>query len=136
MILGKLLFQVKYSPNRHDSARQKWHWSESTLKQDIALKDIPFPWPIARIVREHHEKLDGSGYPQGLKGEEILEESQILAIADIIESMASFRPYRPALGIHAALQELHRCAGTQLDSQIVKICDSLYSRNPRIFELN
>lgn len=68
------------------------------------LKDIPFPWPIARIVREHHEKIDGTGYPQGLRGDQILEESRILSIADIVESMASFRPYRQALGIDCSGQ--------------------------------
>lgn len=97
------------------------------------LKDIPFPWPIARIVREHHEKIDGTGYPQGLMGSEILEESRILAIADIIESMASFRPYRPALGIDTALNEIRRVAGSQLDTSIVEVCEAMHSDNPGVF---
>ncbi|MBR7799850.1 HD domain-containing protein [Undibacterium sp. FT137W] len=97
------------------------------------LKDIPFPWPIARIVREHHEKIDGSGYPQGLKGNEILEESRILAIADIMESMASFRPYRPALGINAALREIRLGAGSQLDASIVDLCETMQLENPDVF---
>lgn len=97
------------------------------------LKDIPFPWPIARIVREHHEKIDGTGYPQGLRGDQILEESRILSIADIVESMASFRPYRQALGIDIALKEIRRVAGTQLDPELVGVCESLYAQSPEIF---
>lgn len=98
------------------------------------LKDIPFPWPIARIVREHHEKIDGSGYPQGLKGDQILEESKILAIADIVESMASFRPYRKALGIDLALQEIRRVAGSQLDAALVDVCESIYVSSPNLLD--
>ena len=70
------------------------------------LKAIPFPWPVARMVLQHHERLDGSGYPQGLSGEEILQEAKILAVADVTEANSSFRPYRPARGIEAALAKL------------------------------
>jgi putative two-component system response regulator len=70
------------------------------------LKDIDFPCPVARMVLEHHERMDGSGYPKGLKREEILLESRILAVADVTEAMASFRPYRPALGVDMALDEI------------------------------
>ncbi|MFA5852836.1 MAG: PAS domain S-box protein, partial [Spirochaetales bacterium] len=72
------------------------------------LKDIEFPWPIARIVLEHHERMNGSGYPNGLVGDQILLESRIVAVADVVESMASYRPYRPALGIEAALDEIEK----------------------------
>ena len=74
------------------------------------LKGIAFPWPVARIVRQHHERLDGSGYPLGLRGDDILTEARILSIADVVEAMASDRPYRSALGVDAALEEvtLHR----------------------------
>ncbi len=90
------------------------------------LKDVPFRWPIAETVRQHHERLDGSGYPRGLKGNEILPGARILAVADIVESMASRRPYRPALGLASALAEIERQAGTLLDPEVVRICLSLF----------
>lgn len=90
------------------------------------LKDIPFPWPIADIVHQHHEKIDGSGYPLQLKGDQILPESQVLAVADIVESMASYRPYREALGIDVALAEIERQAGIQLDADIVNTTLKLF----------
>lgn len=93
------------------------------------LKDIDFPWPIAEMVRQHHEKLDGSGYPHGLKGDEILLEARILCVADIVESMASHRPYRPALGIDAALEEIQQSSGTKLDSKAVDVCVKLFKEN-------
>jgi HD-GYP domain-containing protein (c-di-GMP phosphodiesterase class II) len=86
------------------------------------IKNIDFPWPIARMVREHHERLDGSGYPQGLKGEMILLESRILAVADTIEAMASHRPYRAALGVQLALAEIERGSGTIYDPDIANAC--------------
>jgi response regulator RpfG family c-di-GMP phosphodiesterase len=76
------------------------------------LKEIDFPWPIADIVLQHHERLNGSGYPKGLSGEEILYEAQILAVADVIEAMASHRPYRPGLGIEVALEAIKNRSGT------------------------
>lgn len=83
------------------------------------LKDVEFPLPIAEIIREHHERMDGSGYPRGLKGEEILPEARILAVADVLESMASHRPYRPSLGIEAATRELETHRGTWFDTGVV-----------------
>jgi putative two-component system response regulator len=80
------------------------------------VSGVDFPWPIARMVREHHERLDGSGYPQGLKGEETLLESRIIAIADVVEAMASHRPYRPALGLEPALEEIRRGRGSRYDA--------------------
>ncbi len=91
------------------------------------LKDIKFPWPIASMVLQHHERLDGSGYPQGLKGEQILLESRILAVADVVEAMASHRPYRPALGIDSALQEIERGRGTAYDAAVVDACTRLFA---------
>lgn len=76
------------------------------------LKDVDFPLPLAEIIREHHERMDGSGYPRRLKGEEILPEARIIAVADVIESMASHRPYRPALGVDVALKEIENHRGT------------------------
>ena len=83
------------------------------------LKDVPFPWPIAEMVRQHHERLDGSGYPRGLKGEEICLEARILAVADTIEAMATHRPYRPAKGLSAAMDQVRAEAGVSLDAKVV-----------------
>ncbi|MCK9197362.1 MAG: PAS domain S-box protein [Syntrophales bacterium] len=90
------------------------------------LKDVESPWPLAEIVYQHHERMDGSGYPQGLKGEEILMEARILAVADVVESMASHRPYRPALGLNAALQEIENNKGTLYDAEAVDACLRLF----------
>ena len=90
------------------------------------LKDIEFPWPIADIVRQHHERLDGSGYPQGLKDGQVLLESRILSVADVVEAMSSHRPYRPSLGIDAALEEIERRRGVQYDSKVVDACIKLF----------
>lgn len=86
------------------------------------LKDIQFPWPVAEIAHQHHERIDGSGYPSGLKGEEILLEARIVAVADVIESMASHRPYRPTLGIQAAMNEIQSHRGTLYDASVVDAC--------------
>ena len=83
------------------------------------LKDIPFPWPIADMVYQHHERLDGSGYPNKLKDEQICEEARVLAVADTIEAMATHRPYRPARGLVAAMEEIKAEAGEKLDSKVV-----------------
>jgi PAS domain S-box-containing protein/putative nucleotidyltransferase with HDIG domain len=83
------------------------------------LKDVEFPLPIAEIIREHHERMDGSGYPQGLKGEEILPEARILAVADVLESIASHRPYRPALGVDVAIEEIEKHRGIWFDPDVV-----------------
>jgi PAS domain S-box-containing protein/putative nucleotidyltransferase with HDIG domain len=90
------------------------------------LKDIEFPWDIATIVLQHHERMDGSGYPQGLSGEAILLESRILAVADVVEAMASHRPYRPALGIQKALDEITIQRGLAYDAQVVDACLRLF----------
>lgn len=83
------------------------------------LKDVDFPWPVAQIALQHHERMDGSGYPQGLKGDQILLEARITTVADVFESMASHRPYRPALGTDQALAELERGRGTLYDPEVV-----------------
>jgi HD-GYP domain-containing protein (c-di-GMP phosphodiesterase class II) len=91
------------------------------------LKDIKFPWPIATMVLQHPERQDGSGYPQGLKGEQILLESCILAVADVVEAMASHRPYRAALGVDSALKEIERGRGAAYDAAVVDACIRLFS---------
>ena len=90
------------------------------------LKDISFPWPIATIVWQHHERLDGTGYPQGLKSDQILLESRIMAVADVVEAMGSHRPYRPSLGIEATLAEIERGRGTAYDPAVADACLKLF----------
>ncbi len=90
------------------------------------LKDIDFPWPVARMVLEHHEKMDGSGYPNGLMGDNILMESKILSVADVVEAMASHRPYRPGLGIDAALNEIEKNKGIFYDNTVAEACIRLF----------
>jgi putative two-component system response regulator len=98
------------------------------------LKNIPFPWPVALMVFQHHERLDGSGYPLGLKENEILLESKILAVADVVEAKSSFRPYRPALGIDAALDEIRQFRGTRYDSDAVDCCLELFTSEKFAFD--
>jgi PAS domain S-box-containing protein len=86
------------------------------------LKDVDSPWPLAEIVYQHHERMDGSGYPRNLKGGEIPIEARILAVADVVEAMASHRPYRPGLGIDTALEEIERNRGTLYDNNVVDAC--------------
>lgn len=90
------------------------------------LKTIAFPHPVAKIAYQHHERINGSGYPQGLKGDEILIEARILAVADVVEAMASHRPYRPALGIDAALKEIEENRGILYDNTVVDACLILF----------
>jgi putative nucleotidyltransferase with HDIG domain len=90
------------------------------------LKGVDFPWPIAEIVRQHHERLDGSGYPQGLKSDEILKEAKILAVADVVEAMMSHRPYRPALGLAVALAEIEKNSGRFYDPDVVATCREVF----------
>jgi PAS domain S-box-containing protein len=90
------------------------------------LKDVESPWPLAEIVHQHHERMDGSGYPGNLKGDEILMEARILAVADVVESMASHRPYRPAIGIQAALEEIEKNKGILYDDAVADACLRLF----------
>jgi len=92
------------------------------------LKAIAFPWPVASIVLQHHERLDGSGYPNGLKGDSILLDARILGVADVVEAMASHRPYRPALGIDKALDEIFKNKGVLYDSEVVDACIMLFKQ--------
>jgi len=86
------------------------------------LKIVDFPWPIAQIVYQHHERMDGSGYPLGLSGKDMLLESRIIAVADVVEAMLSHRPYRPALGMNMAREEFARNNGLLYDQKVVNIC--------------
>jgi len=92
------------------------------------LKNVQTDWPLAEIVYQHHERIDGSGYPRNLKGEEILIEARILAVADVVEAIASHRPYRPSLGLEAALEEISKNRGILYDSVVVDTCLALFEK--------
>ncbi len=97
------------------------------------LKDIDFPWPVALAVLQHHERLDGSGYPHGLSGHDIIMEARILAVADVVEAIASHRPYRPALGLDKAAAEISRHQGVLYDPAVVQACLRLLSEKAFTF---
>lgn len=99
--------------------------SHSQTGHDI-IKDVKFPWPIAEMILQHHERMDGSGYPLGLKGEEIIVEARIMSVADVVEAMASHRPYRPGLGLDAALSEIETNSGKTYDPDVVTACLRLF----------
>jgi len=90
------------------------------------LKNVEFPWPLAEMVYQHHERMNGSGYPQGLSGSEILLEARILAVADVVEAMSSHRPYRPALAWQTAMAEISQNRGSLYDGQVVDACLKLF----------
>jgi putative nucleotidyltransferase with HDIG domain len=98
------------------------------------LKDIEFEPPVATSIIQHHERLNGSGYPEGLTGPGIIIEARILAVTDVVEAMASHRPYRPSLGVDKALEEIAAHSGTLYDSDVVKSCLSLFEQHRDFFE--
>ncbi len=120
--------EILNKPSRLNDMEYNLVKNHSQLGYDI-LKDISFSLPIADIVYQHHEKFDGSGYPNGLKGEEIMLEARIICVADVFEAMASHRPYRPALGIEAAEEELKKNKGILYDPQVVDACLGLNGKN-------
>ncbi len=101
--------------------------THSQVGHDIMV-NVAFPWPVAKMIYQHHERMNGSGYPCALKGEEILLEARILAVADVLESMASHRPYRPALGIEKGIEEIQRGAGDYYDTNVAEACLRLFER--------
>jgi PAS domain S-box-containing protein len=101
---------------------------EHSQKGYEMLKDVESPWPLAEIVFQHHERLNGSGYPRNLKGDEIIIEARIMAVADVVEAMASHRPYRPALGLNAALEEIEKNRGTLYDAGVADACLILFRK--------
>lgn len=91
------------------------------------LKAIEFPWPVGRMLLQHHERMDGSGYPGGIKGTDIILEARIIAVADVVDSMTSDRPYRKALPVESAMEELKMHRGTKYDASVVDACLELYT---------
>lgn len=118
--LGKISVpaEILSKPSRLTDIEFALMKTHSRVGYDI-LQEIDFPWPIARMVLQHHEKMNGSGYPQGLSEEDILLEARILCVADVVEAMASHRPYRPALGIEKALDEISENKGVFYDPEVV-----------------
>jgi len=121
--LGKIAIpaEILFKPGKlsdHEFSIVKTH---PQFGYDI-LKEIKFVWPVALATLQHHERLDGSGYPQGLKGDAILLEARILAVADVVETMASHRSYRPAIGLEAGLKEISENKGILYDANVVDAC--------------
>jgi len=125
--IGKIAVPIEIlsKPGRLNEIEIQLIHSHAQAGYDI-LAGIEFPWPIDEIVLQHHERFDGSGYPNGLSGEQILLEARILGLCDVVETMASHRPYRPSVGTHQALQEISRNRGTLYDRPIVDACLSLF----------
>jgi len=105
-----------------------------SILKSVERETEPFPWPIAEIIYQHHERIDGSGYPQGLKGDAILLEARILAIADVVSAMLSPRPYRPPIPISEVLEEIERHLGIQFDERAARACLSLFRDGGFTFE--
>lgn len=121
--LGKIYVpaEILNKPGKLREAEFSLIKMHSEIGYDI-LKNIEFPWPIADIVLQHHERMDGSGYPRGLRGADIRVEARVIAVADVVEAMASHRPYREALGLGPALEEVRSGAGTAYDAEAVGAC--------------
>jgi HD-GYP domain-containing protein (c-di-GMP phosphodiesterase class II) len=98
------------------------------------LKHIDFPWPVHNIIHQHHERLDGSGYPAGLVGDEIHLASRIVGVADVVEAITAHRPYRPALGIEVALEELTSGRGSRYDADVVDACHQVLGAGDEAFQ--
>ena len=126
--LGKIHVpaEILVKPGRLNELEYKLIQVHPQTGYDI-VKDIKFPWPIAEIILQHHEKFNGTGYPQGLKGDQTLLEARIVSVADVVEAMSSHRPYRPALGIDIAMDEIKRGRGTDYDPVIVDACLKLFN---------
>ncbi len=133
--IGKIIVpaEILSKPSKLTEYEFRFIKEHSQAGYDI-LKGIEFPWPVASAVVQHHERLNGSGYPSGLAGDEIILEAKILAVSDVIESMASHRPYRPALGIEKALDEVTKNSGLLYDPHVVKSSLRLFKKKGFSFE--
>ena len=126
--IGKISLpaEILSKPVALNEIERKMIQAHSKVGYDI-LNGIDFSWPIARIVLQHHERLDGSGYPHGLGGNEILIEARIVGVADVVETMASHRPYRPSIGLDKALEEIFKNKGRLYDEAVVNACLMLFN---------
>ena len=134
--LGKISVpaEILSKPGRLDELEYALIKNHPQVGHDVLNGTTEFPWPLAQIVLQHHERLDGSGYPSGLSGEEIVLEARILAVADVVEAMASHRPYRPARGIDRALEEISQNRGILYDPVVVDVCLKLFAEERFKFE--
>lgn len=125
--LGKIQIpaEILSKPGRLTQIEFELIKSHSQIGSNI-LRDIEFPWPLSDIILQHHERIDGSGYPRGLKGDDILIEAKIIAIADVVEAMMTHRPYRAALGLKIALDEIEKNKGNHFDPETADICIKLF----------
>ena len=117
--------EILTKPGRLSHLEMEMVKTHSQNAHDI-LENIKFPYPIEQIILQHHERIDGSGYPKGLKGDDIVLEARIIGVADVIEAISSHRPYRPALGIEAAMEEITTHRGTLYDEKVVDACIEIY----------
>ena len=132
--IGKIVVpaEILSKPGRLSVAEFSLIKDHAQAGYDI-LKQSELPAPVPEVVLQHHERLDGSGYPQGLQGDDILPEAQIIAVADVVEAMSSHRPYRPALGIDAALEEVSSGRGVKYDADVVDACLILFKEQAFAF---
>lgn len=128
--IGKLAvpYEILAMPRRLTEVERMLVGQHPTAGEQM-FRDIDFPWPIGDVIRHHHERLDGSGYPDGLKGEELSLAVRIVGVADVVEAISNHRPYRPGLGIHASLDELRKGRGTLYDVRVVDTCISLFEQD-------
>lgn len=133
--LGKIKIpaEILSKPGRLSDIEYQFIKAHAQAGYDI-LKDISFPWPIAQMALQHHERVDGTGYPQGLKGDAFMLEARILGVADVVEAMSSHRPYRAALGTEAALEEISKHRGSYFDPKVVDACLTLFRDNGFAFK--
>ena len=134
--LGKIHVpaEILSKPGRLNELEYKLIQMHPQTGYDI-LKDIKFPWPIADIILQHHEKIDGTGYPQGLVGDEILLEARIITVADVVEAISSHRPYRPAMGLSVAFEEIKRGRGSAYDPDVVDACMNVFNAKGFTFNM-
>jgi HD-GYP domain-containing protein (c-di-GMP phosphodiesterase class II) len=125
--IGKISIpsEILSKPGRLSAIEYQLVQGHAQAGHDV-LKSVKFPWPLAEVALQHHERMDGGGYPQGLKGEAIRLEARIMAVADVVEAMSSHRPYRAGLGIDKALAEITGGSGTRYDSTVVDACLTLF----------
>jgi HD-GYP domain-containing protein (c-di-GMP phosphodiesterase class II) len=125
--VGKITIpsEILSKPGKLSTIEYKLIQGHAQASYDV-LCGVEFPWPVAEVALQHHERVDGSGYPQGLKGEAILFEARIMAVADVVEAMSTHRPYRPGLGIDKALAEIERGRGTAYDIAVADTCLRLF----------
>jgi len=133
--LGKIYLPAELlaKPDHLNEMEMKLFRNHSQDGYDI-LKKITFPWPVAQIVLQHHERIDGSGYPLGISGSEIITEARILGVADVVEAMVYYRPYRPARGVAEVLKEIAMFKGSLYDAEAVKVCIRLFNQKDFKFD--